>query len=40
MDIISRIDIFDKLTLNNAKYLMDALKLEKFKEGEMVILEN
>lgn len=40
MDIISRIDIFDKLTLNNAKYLMDALKLEKFKEGELVILEN
>lgn len=37
MDIISRIDIFDKLTLNNAKFLMDALKLEKYKEGELVI---
>ncbi|CAD8146794.1 unnamed protein product [Paramecium pentaurelia] len=40
MDIISRIDIFDKLTLNNAKFLMDALKLEKYKEGELVIQEN
>jgi hypothetical protein len=37
MDLISKIDIFDKLTLNNAKYLMDALKLEQYKDGELVI---
>ncbi|CAD8060724.1 unnamed protein product [Paramecium sonneborni] len=40
IDIICIIDIFDKLTLNNAKFLLDALKLEKYKEGELVIQEN
>lgn len=40
MDLISKIDIFDKLTINNAKWLMDALVLEYFKEGELVIEEN
>lgn len=40
MDLISKIDIFDKLTINNAKWLMDALVLEYYNESDMIIEEN
>lgn len=40
MDLISKIDIFDKLTINNTKWLMDALVLEYYNESDMIIEEN
>lgn len=40
MDLISKIDIFEKLQVNNVKWLMDALSLETFKEGQLVVEEN
>lgn len=39
LDVISKIDLFEHLSIKHAKHLMDAVNVEEYKSGEIIFHE-